>query len=341
MNGYLRRIALSALKPGGSIQPILGSVFSPPNFANGPEALSKETAQPVTAPGPSEFAPRTDLQRSPDAPGARVLPALEPDPKGQEPVELIKTPIPTSNRFFTSLVPGPKEKAETPVAPLLPVNRGNQHQERTPEHRREITAWAPPKQKVDDRAGQMAPRMPIVIAGTSTKRVVDNPGAEPAHGMAVVTAGTSTRPVVNTPGAELAHGETDVTAGISTKQVVNTPGAEPAHGKAVVTAGISTKQVVNTPGAEPAPSGAVARQDFRKLVPSTSSPFISGAGGNESMGSLRGRSARTEPDEIQIHIGRIEVVAVPPPAPKPSASPKPQRGALSLDDYLRRRDRRA
>jgi hypothetical protein len=43
-------------------------------------------------------------------------------------------------------------------------------------------------------------------------------------------------------------------------------------------------------------------------------------------------------DEIQIHIGRIEVTAVPPPA----AAPKPKRGAKgpSLQDYLGRRDRR-
>jgi len=48
------------------------------------------------------------------------------------------------------------------------------------------------------------------------------------------------------------------------------------------------------------------------------------------------RSAR-EPDEIQIHIGRIEVTAVQPAAPTPGAS-KPRRSARSLDEYLRRRD---
>ena len=43
-------------------------------------------------------------------------------------------------------------------------------------------------------------------------------------------------------------------------------------------------------------------------------------------------------DEIQIHIGRIEVTAVPTPA----ATPKPKRGATgpSLREYLGRRDRR-
>jgi len=45
-----------------------------------------------------------------------------------------------------------------------------------------------------------------------------------------------------------------------------------------------------------------------------------------------------EPDEIQIHIGRIEVTAVHP-APTPAVA-KPQRNVPSLDEYLKRRDRR-
>ena len=43
-------------------------------------------------------------------------------------------------------------------------------------------------------------------------------------------------------------------------------------------------------------------------------------------------------DEIQIHIGRIEVTAVHPPAPK---APKARDKEISLDAYLQRRDGRA
>jgi hypothetical protein len=39
-------------------------------------------------------------------------------------------------------------------------------------------------------------------------------------------------------------------------------------------------------------------------------------------------------DEIQIHIGRVEVVALAPPQPQP-APPQRERRALRLDDYLR------
>jgi len=46
-----------------------------------------------------------------------------------------------------------------------------------------------------------------------------------------------------------------------------------------------------------------------------------------------------EPDEIQIHIGRIEVVAAPPSPVR--AEPKPVRPSPNLGDYLKRRNGRA
>jgi hypothetical protein len=43
--------------------------------------------------------------------------------------------------------------------------------------------------------------------------------------------------------------------------------------------------------------------------------------------------APIQPEDIQIHIGRIEVIATPQPAPRPA--PAPARRGQSLDDYLR------
>lgn len=50
------------------------------------------------------------------------------------------------------------------------------------------------------------------------------------------------------------------------------------------------------------------------------------------------RPAERERDEIQIHIGRIEVTAVPQAPARPEA--KPARKTLSLDEYLKRGDKR-
>jgi len=51
-------------------------------------------------------------------------------------------------------------------------------------------------------------------------------------------------------------------------------------------------------------------------------------------------AAPREPDEVNIHIGRIEVTAAQPPPLRPAA-PKAHRKAPSLDEYLRRRGGRA
>jgi hypothetical protein len=50
------------------------------------------------------------------------------------------------------------------------------------------------------------------------------------------------------------------------------------------------------------------------------------------------RHAANEPHEVQIHIGRIEVTAVPP---APARVAAPRRTGMSLDDYLKRRNGRA
>jgi hypothetical protein len=60
--------------------------------------------------------------------------------------------------------------------------------------------------------------------------------------------------------------------------------------------------------------------------------------GAERMPLEAGRDHQRGSDDIQIHIGRIEVVAVPPAAARSAA---PARKSQTLDEYLKRRDGRA
>jgi hypothetical protein len=111
--------------------------------------------------------------------------------------------------------------------------------------------------------------------------------------------------------------------------------------------------VPRQPRHEPAPRRLTDATDDRITPPrhsadDASHPFakairVSGAdaGAAEPNRAAQERHvARIErpPDEIEIHIGRIEVIAVPPPAPR---APKPPDRSVSLDDYLSRRHGRS
>jgi hypothetical protein len=84
---------------------------------------------------------------------------------------------------------------------------------------------------------------------------------------------------------------------------------------------------------------------FRPLMPLVGvSPLASSQlTGNESARFPRKTETKQqqarEPDEIHIHIGRVEVLAVPQTT-GPAAVKAPRKSSPSLDDYLRRRDRR-
>jgi len=74
---------------------------------------------------------------------------------------------------------------------------------------------------------------------------------------------------------------------------------------------------------EPLITESVPRTDNHRQIPR-----------NASNPHKRDLASERQPDEIQIHIGRIEVTAVPPPASRPQT--KPARKSLSLDEYLKR-----
>jgi hypothetical protein len=90
------------------------------------------------------------------------------------------------------------------------------------------------------------------------------------------------------------------------------------------------------------PAAARTADAFRPLLtpPHTFASVISAAERRERPRPRQAAHAAQPHDDIQIHIGRIEVVAVPPPAQTPRA-PKAADSGLSLDAYLNRRNERA
>lgn len=82
------------------------------------------------------------------------------------------------------------------------------------------------------------------------------------------------------------------------------------------------------PGLRPAAPRGLA------LLPSQPSPRLATA----QVAADAARAAPIEPRDIEIRIGRIEVVAVPPARPAPTQAPAP-RHAVNLGDYLKTHQR--
>jgi hypothetical protein len=88
---------------------------------------------------------------------------------------------------------------------------------------------------------------------------------------------------------------------------------------------------------------AVSQGRMTQSIAGEASPFEAKKPSRDRLYSFvtepKSKSAEGEPGEIQIHIGRIEVTAVQP-TPAILPEPKPRHVAPSLDEYLRRRDKR-
>jgi hypothetical protein len=83
------------------------------------------------------------------------------------------------------------------------------------------------------------------------------------------------------------------------------------------------------PGPNPNPKSNPKSNPKPNPLPAASRP--------ERQLAIAGRSREAPPDEVHIHIGRIEVTAVQPPRP----APPPQHDATLLEEYVKRRDGRA
>lgn len=104
--------------------------------------------------------------------------------------------------------------------------------------------------------------------------------------------------------------------------------------RAASAAGPARLVVKEPPMSEPRREAAPPGREFEPRP----SALAALAGGPDKMAraeiSVPTRPPGRSPDDIQIHIGRIEVIAAPPAAPAPP--PAPARKTMTLEDYLRR-----
>jgi hypothetical protein len=115
-------------------------------------------------------------------------------------------------------------------------------------------------------------------------------------------------------------------------------------------------QTIPAPARQPetAKPASIARAPFRPLIeeqfaregisatPTETAKLWSAGEGRKQQrkdGSRIPAPSSREPDEIRIHIGRIEVTAVPPAQVR--SDPKPVKPSLNLGDYLKRRSGRS
>jgi hypothetical protein len=309
MSGYLQRLASSVLSPGGSIHPVLTPVFSPSSSSMGPENIGEErVASSSNEPSNNirEESPMARPELVPPA-AARNIPDTEP-PAAISSDPLALQPSPKSERKARAV---PIEEDRTSFKPL--VNKDQiEKAEKPPVSSMKAKQEAPGLAKLEDTSAKNNGAEVIRQPGTPVFDVSPQPAIASTADKAML------KPNVEPVSEESVPSRTSENATQSRDA-----------GKPEIAFGDSYTPLV---------AEYAARTDALKIFAATTRPALPDV--RREAGSSRGfREPEREPDEIQIHIGRIEVTAAPPAAVRPA--PKPERKALSLDDYLKRKRGRA
>jgi hypothetical protein len=305
MTGYFQRLALNVAEPSRSIQPVLDPLFAPSNPTGDLDAI--ETGEQFTAAVPTKSNPPDRSQPSPDLPDARALPARKPSPKTGRPAQSTESFFPVS----TASVPRPQKKPEPLIVRRLAQKSGHQTTAEPTKPRHETTMR---RQVEEGQVNDTPPRDSAASVRSST--FVPPPLLAPTK----ETAGPVVIPEL--PGNRGDQKQEDTLKPRSLTIVRPPP-----------------EQGIERPLDETKPGAIAASEEFRQ--PAALRPTLSlGAERKENIRSQNRLAAKQEPDEIHIHIGRIEVVAVPPATVAPG-SPKPKRETPSLDEYLQRRPGRS
>ena len=265
-------MVLSARNPGGSIRPILGSLFAAPQYGRTPETLEMEEE------GVSRGRPESLVTPSPDTPRAFE----NPKPERARPESLV-APHPDTSRVFETPKPEPRPAA----------------------------SGIPPFQS------------PAVVPG----RVPQNEDFDP-----ISEERTSFKPLVARDQQEKIEKRAVRSASIVELAETSARGKASEHPQPLLE---QTEQKTVFKG----PLRPITVEHLRRADPKTFRVAPHPIAGTNEARDLSGRAGMParEPDEIQIHIGRIEVAAVP--RPSVAATPKRAPQGPSLQEYLKQRDR--
>lgn len=331
-SGYLQRMGASALNPGGSIRPMLGSVFSPSANRGMPENFrGEEKTTPLgnrpesrVTPQPEEGAvPGVRPELSTTAPAPRIHRGEGPETgpsTSHVPSFQILTSASEKTEQKRSGEPRPEER--TSFKPS--VNKSQQREVEMPAVSSSISMNYGDEGLDEPQGVSLRSKPELVTPGRDASRILQNawPDASPSGGSNVTPFPTVT-----------------LVSGKDKQQLSAEPGSEGrASFNALVTPrrrDVENSEVVPKARYEPLVAENFGRTERPRFLRDTSNPLTPDVRREEERNLLRRlRPPEREPDEIQIHIGRIEVTAMPPAPAR--AEPRPARKSPSLDEYLKR-----
>lgn len=369
MSGYLQRLASRAINPSDSIHPMLGSVFSPPTYRRTPESFQTEDAipsvnwpeSPVT-PQPEDGAPpRIRREFAAPAPPERSLRGARPEPVPDEKIS-VKRLVNKGQQVKNASVPSirmnykaggldePNTEGVTPGRDAASI-----FQSAAPEPVFVIPPFATAGKKASAE-----PVPPLVNMGRLAEKAAVSSitmnyeaGELDEHNLEPVTPGRDAVWVSQNAGREPVLSVSNIppfaTVTSDSGKAKQKESAEPVSKGGmpyhtlvakVQQREVKEPEVVLKGSYKPLMRENLRRADLPTVLPEASKPITAGTRKQEKMDWSRSlRQPEREPSEIQIHIGRIEVTAVPPAPARPQV--KPASKSLNLDEYLKRRNGRA
>jgi hypothetical protein len=317
VSGYLRRIASSVLNPRASIHPIVGSFFSASIYRSATEDFKA---------------------------GEDIIPTLRSPHPMTTPAEVEGT---TASVHRDAITPY-KTAQNLSAKPELMSSVSNMRSIKT-----EVTA---PERSEQDRYVEVSPKAGTVFAPLVNVRQLESVAkpAAPSITMSSQAGGSRSQeglPARKTPELvtpEPASLRSELTSLPSAKtvrheakenEIVGLISDELRASSRTLAAQVEQRQIkAEKPEVFPKrPHEPLKPESVRRMepLPSVRERSTSPAHKQERADPARrlGLPPR-EPDEIQIHIGRIEVTAVPSAPVRPEA--KPTRKSVSLDEYLKR-----